>query len=310
MGNWTVSAWPILVSAALKSTLVLGVAWMITMLLRGRSAAARHVVWTACAAALLALPLLSISIPALHLPAANGLLPADGGAVTFRATSTGAAASGMVAATKNAQGRTLPSSTPVSSPMDWRTGIVLIWAAGIVFAMLQMLAACVALWRTRRSASPSAYSTLAGGLARDLGIAESVDVLEIPAGMPMTFGVLRPTVLVPSCAAEWSEDRRRVVLLHELAHVRRGDAATHLLARTALAFNWWNPLAWSAWRAFLRERERAADDLVLTAGATAVDYASHLLEIARTMQTQSSTAAAAHSDGKIFAARRTPDRDS
>ena len=57
MFNWTVSAWPILASAALKSTLVLGAAWLITYLLRGRSAAARHTVWTAAAAALVALPL-------------------------------------------------------------------------------------------------------------------------------------------------------------------------------------------------------------------------------------------------------------
>ena len=109
----------------------------------------------------------------------------------------------------------------------------------------------------------------------------------------MTFGVLQPTVFVPACAEQWSEERRRIVLLHELAHVRRGDAATHLLARTALALNWWNPLAWSAWRAFLRERERAADDLVLCAGEAATDYASHLLEIARTMQSAPATAAMA-----------------
>jgi TonB family protein len=57
--------------------------------------------------------------------------------------------------------------------------------------------------------------------------------------------------------------------------------------------NWWNPLAWATWRAFLRERERAADDLVLSSGATATSYAEHLLEIARTMQPQPGTAAAA-----------------
>jgi len=71
MGNWTLSAWPILASAALKSTLVLGVAWIISTLLRRRSAAARHLVWTASAAALLALPLLSLMLPALRVRVAN-----------------------------------------------------------------------------------------------------------------------------------------------------------------------------------------------------------------------------------------------
>src|SRR5712664_765729 len=102
--------------------------------------------------------------------------------------------------------------------------------------------------------------------------------------MPMTFGILRPAVFMPSDAARWSDERRRMVLLHELAHVRRGDTTTQLLARVALILHWWNPLAWKAWREFLKERERATDDLVLHAGARPSDYAGHLLEVARTMQ--------------------------
>jgi TonB family protein len=289
MGNWTASAWPILVSAALKSTLVLGVAWLMAGLLRGRSAAARHVVWTACAAALLALPLLSISLPVLHLRAANALLPADANPLVFRATASGAATRTAGATSSRQTPRN--AQAPAAIRMDWRAVVVMLWAAGLGIAVLQMLTACFALWRARRAARPSEYEALGGALARDLGIEEDVRILEVPSGMPMTFGVLQPTVFVPACAAEWSEERRRIVLLHELAHVRRGDAATHLMARTALALNWWNPLAWSAWRAFLRERERAADDLVLSAGEAATDYASHLLEIARTMQSARVTAA-------------------
>ncbi len=101
--------------------------------------------------------------------------------------------------------------------------------------------------------------------------------------MPMTFGVLKPVVFMPADAAEWSDERRRLVLQHELAHIERGDSATHLMARCALSLLWWHPLAWKAWREFLKERESAADDLVLSAGARASDYASLLLDIAPTM---------------------------
>jgi tetratricopeptide (TPR) repeat protein len=94
----------------------------------------------------------------------------------------------------------------------------------------------------------------------------------------------RPAIFLPADAAEWSGERRRMVMLHEMAHVRRGDVPAHILARTALCFYWWNPMAWLAWREFLKERERATDDLVLRTGARASDYAAHLLEIARAMQ--------------------------
>ena len=68
MPGWNESAWfAMLLGAALKSTVVLGVAWLLAWALRRRSAAARHLVWTAAAAALLALPVLSVTLPALRV---------------------------------------------------------------------------------------------------------------------------------------------------------------------------------------------------------------------------------------------------
>ena len=290
MLNWTASVWPILASAALKSTLVLGAAWMMAWLLRNRSAAARHVVWTASAAALVALPLLTVALPALRVRVANTVLPADAG-IVFRATAATAAEAGGAVAAHQAANRTAPAPVPARG-IDGKDVLVLLWIAGIAAGFLQMLAALAMLWRTRRAARVSPDQEAADALASHLGIEHPVRVLETPWGMPMTYGVLRPTVLLPEEARGWSDERRRVVLLHELAHVLRGDAVTHLLARTALALHWWNPLAWTMWRGFLKERERATDDLVLGAGTTASNYAGHLLEIARTMQARTASAAA------------------
>jgi carboxyl-terminal processing protease len=70
-----------------------------------------------------------------------------------------------------------------------------------------------------------------------------------------------------------------MVLLHELAHVRRGDFVTGLLGRLACALYWFNPLAWlAAWRIRV-EQERACDDLVLGRGLDPAAYARHLLEV-------------------------------
>ncbi|MGA3018895.1 MAG: TonB family protein [Bryobacteraceae bacterium] len=272
----------VFLGAALKSIAVLCAAWLMALALRKRSAASRHLVWTAAAAALVALPLLSISVPALRVPT-GGLLAAVPG-ITFHAGAT-ASAGGPI--TRAASSAARPAAPAPSAPwrLDLTLCLMLLWTAGSALALAQMLLAYTRLCRIRRAAPPYPAPQASRSLARALGIGRPVEVLETSAGtMPMAFGLRRSTILMPAGAQDWTEERRRVVLLHELAHVRRADGATHLLARLALSLFWWNPLAWSAWRQFLKERERAADDLVLTAGEPAADYAGHLLEVARSLQ--------------------------
>ena len=171
---------------------------------------------------------------------------------------------------------------------------MLTWAIGVAAILAQMLLAYTRLFRLRRRSQPSPDDQLAAPLARQLGISRHVTILENEEGsMPMTCGFLQPAICMPADARNWTEERRRMVLLHELAHVQRVDVTTHLLARLAFALNWWNPLAWLAWREFLKERERATDDLVLASGARPSDYAAHLLEVARGMQTSPALAWAA-----------------
>ncbi len=153
--------------------------------------------------------------------------------------------------------------------------------------------AYAAVARLRRRLAPARWEP------KEFGIAEPVRLLETESGMPMAAGVFRPAIFLPAESVEWSWDRIRVVVQHEYAHIVRGDAAAHLLARLSLSLHWFHPAAWFAWREFLKERERAADDLVLGAGAVATDYAGHLLEIARTMQ-----AAPAGATAGIAMARR------
>ncbi|HKW99424.1 MAG TPA: TonB family protein [Bryobacteraceae bacterium] len=281
MLGWNEAAWFSLCTAvAVKSTAVLAAGWFIVFLMRRRSAAARHLVWTAASAAVLALPLLSLSLPVLRVPSAA--LPSGIAPILFQVTaSTSSGAVSPAAPSPRGPSPLIPAGRRV----DWRLWLMLLAALGSAAIFLRTLVAAAGVCRLRRSAKPFLDRVLCDRLARLVGVRQPVDVLETkPGAMPMTCGFLRPAVLLPADATEWSEERRRFVLLHELAHVRRGDLAAQAIARMALTFYWWNPLAWAVWRGFLKERERAADDVVLNAGASASEYAANLLEVARTMQ--------------------------
>ena len=263
---------PFFLQAAFKSTILLAAVWLVMLLLHRRSAAWRHQVWTLALAAVLALPFFSTILPAWNVPVSSSIL-AD--TVLFRS---------VVRA-----GQAVPanmSPLPPSQSSSHMNGslLVTLWALGATVSLGQMLMGWFSVRRLARNATPAAIPEF-DALKREVGVAGKVELWETLTGsMPIAYGVTQQAILIPTDAASWSDDRRRAVLLHELAHVRRHDTAKQLLARLTLALYWWHPLVWLTWGAFLKERERAADDLVLNLGANATDYASHLLAIARSLQ--------------------------
>jgi TonB family protein len=117
-----------------------------------------------------------------------------------------------------------------------------------------------------------------------MAISRGVRVLESSgAAVPMTWGTLRPVVMLPETARDWPAARLHAVLLHELIHVRRNDLLAQVAAQAACCVYWFHPMVWMAVRQLRKERETACDDAVLSRGVLAPDYAGHLLELARGM---------------------------
>jgi HEAT repeat protein len=160
-----------------------------------------------------------------------------------------------------------------------------VWALGAGLVLLRLATGLVGVqWLSRRTerVESAPWLPLARSLAADLGLSRRLVFLRSGrAAMPMAWGVFRPAVLMPADADTWPGERLRIVLLHELAHVKRRDCLTHMLAQISCALYWFNPLAWTAARHLRTERERACDDLVIAAGTRGPDYAEQLLDIAR-----------------------------
>lgn len=166
----------------------------------------------------------------------------------------------------------------------WAAALMLLWFAGAcvtAWPLAMSLLRNRALHLAAQSAEDEAGFEWVQSLSKSLGLRRRVRLLETSRGIaPMTWGFLRPIVLLPIAWREWSRQRCEFVLLHELAHVKRCDVAFQIIARFCCALYWFHPLGWYALRRLRIERELACDDCVLMIGARPSDYARELLDIA------------------------------
>lgn len=177
--------------------------------------------------------------------------------------------------------------------LSFRGWLLLIWETGFLLALSFFGIGALRLWWLARQSRPldhPRWDDLLGYLKDTLGIRVPVE-LRVAGGpiTPMTWGIRRAVVLLPPDALTWDDDVRHDVLLHELTHIQRRDALTQAVAQLACAIHWFNPLVWIATAQMRVERERACDDRVLMAGSKASSYASHLLEMARSLRSESCT---------------------
>lgn len=282
---------------AAKATVVLLAAALAARLLGRRSAALRHSVWTAALAASLLLPVLVAGLPdrarvaSIEVPATWTVSSGSPAAARTPASAAPDAGDARPEGTaparspggKGIAGLPLPPGFPVDAA-GWI--LALLWAGGAGVVLASTAGGWWRLRRIRGRADPladGAWKRRAGERWAAMGGDGSPRIRVSPEiSAPVTFGVLRPTLLLPQEALDtWARSRTEAVLVHELAHLRRRDTFTQLLGRLACAAYWFHPLAWRAERAAAAERERACDDTVLRAGVRASEYARHLMATAR-----------------------------
>jgi beta-lactamase regulating signal transducer with metallopeptidase domain/protocatechuate 3,4-dioxygenase beta subunit len=184
------------------------------------------------------------------------------------------------------QAKTITVGKSAAAQLQWpdvKTLLVLIWGIGAV-AGFTVLAR--EEWRLRRSwqrARPWAYA--GSEIARDcracIGLKRQPELrLAVDNEGPLVAGWWYPCVLLPADFDTWPEERRRVVLMHEFAHVLRLDALNHWFAGVVCVLHWFNPLAWWLFKQARHEAECACDDTVLRTEMQPQCYADHLLAVA------------------------------
>ncbi|MHB9134687.1 MAG: M56 family metallopeptidase [Armatimonadota bacterium] len=292
-----------LLDILLKSAVLLALADITTLACWRASAAQRHLIWTLAVIGVLLLPVLSAILPAWHvvrlpelrLSSADTRVPTPLPSVvpstdtasqipSHLAPSTPTVSTpATVVVTSDAPARPAAPEIAVSAPpsprLPWYLWVTLAWGIGTAMILVWHGYGYVVTRRMLIRTRPASAEWIS--LLTEVAGKQRVRVLMSDAiAMPSVVGLIKPTMLLPAQAEDWSEERRRVVLLHELAHLQRHDLLSHLLAQIACAVYWLNPLIWFTAHRMRIEREIACDDAVLGTDIRASDYATHLLAVA------------------------------
>ena len=265
-----------LIACCAKATILLACAWITVIALRQRSSALRHHVWAAAILASLALPFLALLLPAWH------------------SATLGSAAALWSPAHENAASSSsyaIPSVfvDAVGASPAFNKLAIAVWAFGFSLVVVRLVAGLARLAWVSAHAKPifdEDWMRTVSELSQFHKLARSVRLLQCssPLAMPLTWGILRPVIVLPSGSTLWTEDRCRIVLSHELAHIARHDWFLQICAEVARCFYWFHPLVWLATARLRQESERASDDAVLRSGIAPSHYASQLLDLARTLK--------------------------
>ncbi|MFW6090155.1 MAG: M56 family metallopeptidase, partial [Gemmatimonadota bacterium] len=269
-----------LADVAVRGGALVGVAMLISLAMRRSSAAARH--------AVVALGILShLLVPVVPITGLHVRLP-------YPASDRDVVAQSLAAAPATAPIRppdgswsvatdpAEPGGEPAPVDLAWVLGLTWLGVAAVVLgryaAGLFKVALLRAGGRPLRNEVPGQVISAA---ARAAGLRRSPEIRFADVSMPIACGIVRSTVLLPEAAANWSASRLRMVLVHEMAHVRRRDVAVQGLAQLVCALFWFDPLLWLARDRLRAEAESAADDVVLRAGTPPDQYVLELVSLLR-----------------------------
>ena len=286
----------------IKSSVILIFTFVLVFLFRKKSASLRHFLLSVSLISLLLFPFLST----LNKGWETGLLP------TWH---TGEGRSQISQRWDQHRQKTIPSSSISSSLADQQLQalkleknsrfnfflskystskgffgllLVAIWSAGLIVLLFRIfigLYGAHRLTRQGKEISDSSWRQLLNHFLEAISIKRKISLFSHKnVNIPLTWGVIKPVVILPTESRNWTQDQRSSALFHELSHIKRYDFLVKIFARCSIALYWFNPLSWFAFRMMKKEQEKACDELVLKTGVKPSTYAVNLLSIKKAGQ--------------------------
>lgn len=165
----------------------------------------------------------------------------------------------------------------------WSVWLFLIWSIGVMITLGKLFMEIVSTYRLNRNTDRiinNEWLAMLHELKAELKLHLPVTLkFQNSVSVPVVLGCFKPVVLIPRSAGNWSAERRRVVLLHELSHIKRYDNLRQSISTLVAIVYWFNPLVWISLRLLRTNRELACDEQVLETGILPSTYATHLLAI-------------------------------
>jgi beta-lactamase regulating signal transducer with metallopeptidase domain len=183
-----------------------------------------------------------------------------------------------------------PPAVAAASPWSESIGpmLLLVWALGIVIGLARLMRG---MWMQRRALVGVPWQAdwwtdaREAQLAHAVGLRQFPEVFQSPAApMPLVFGLLHPTIVLPEQAPpSWGQTQWEAVLLHEAAHIARRDPWAALVQQLGVVLFWWCPLVHVLARRLNHLREQICDDYALQGACDGIAYAELLIESAEAL---------------------------
>ena len=170
--------------------------------------------------------------------------------------------------------QTVPVSTPV---LDLNGALFLLWTVSVALILGTLVLSMIRIRSILRTAKPLTDAYLRPLIKRYRIRLFMSDRIR----MPLTAGLISRNIYVPSQWKSWSDGCREMVLLHEIAHLRRHDGIVRIVQSIVKAVYFFHPLIWLLNRRLNTYREMACDDCSLQTGRqSSIEYSRFLVQVA------------------------------